>query len=267
MHRQKISAKMLRRVKQYHRRQYTSIHICMYTHIYMHIHICAQPAANVSQMCMSMSKEHLYNAYSCTCTGAQNTCSKLHTTPTTKKCTYIYTSTHMHTHAYAQEYTWASMTLLEHAKEWLLRLKIYAQTCIHIVIYMHVYTHTYTQADIYIYACSYTHIHTHIYAHIYNMYICTHASAAATARGANADAGSSVCLFRSMLVLVTVKTDACKGRFWNGCTQGSFWAPMRATRKAILTAARNGLLSNGCAQGMWQIPDARNLHPGCGQPL
>jgi len=105
MHRQEISAKMLRRVKQYHRRQYTSIHICMYIHIYMHIHICAQPAPNVSQMCMSMSKEHLYNAYSCTCTGVQNTCSKLHTTPTTKKCTYIYISTHMHTHAHAQEYT------------------------------------------------------------------------------------------------------------------------------------------------------------------
>jgi len=112
------------------------------------------------------------------------------------------------------------MTLLKHAKEWLLRLKIYAQTCIHIVvsyvypcIYMHVYTHTYTQADIYIYACSYTHIHTHIYAHTYNMYICTHASAAATAPGADADAGSSACLFRSMLILVTLKTDARKGRF------------------------------------------------------
>jgi len=59
--------------------------------------------------------------------------------------------------------------------------------------------------------------------------------------------------------------------FENGCMQGSFlkrtlcWALMHATRKAILTDARNGLLGNGCAQGMWQIPDARNLH--CGQPL
>jgi len=36
---------------------------------------------------------------------------------------------------------------------------------------------------------------------------------------------------------------------------------MRATRKAILTDARNGLLGNGYAQGMGQILDARNLHP------
>ena len=42
----------------------------------------------------------------------------------------------------------------------------------------------------------------------------------------------------------------------------SFGTPMRATRKAILTDARNGLLGNGYAQGMGQIPDARNLHPG-----
>jgi len=98
IHRQKISATTHRRFKQYHRRTYASIYICMHVHIYMHIHICAQPAANVLQMCTLMSKEHLYNAYSCTCTRAQNTCSKVHTTPTAKKmhiCIYI------HTHAYA----------------------------------------------------------------------------------------------------------------------------------------------------------------------
>ena len=58
-----------------------------YTHIYAYM-ICAQPAANVLQMCKLMSKEHLYNAYKCT--GAQNTCSKVHTTAVTltaKKCT------------------------------------------------------------------------------------------------------------------------------------------------------------------------------------
>ena len=69
------------------------------------------------------------------------------------------------------------------------------------------------------------------------------------------------------LVCNDLKTDARKGHFWNGCTQGSFWALMRATRKAILTDARNGLLGNGCAQGMGKILDARNLDPGCTQPL
>ena len=42
---------------------------------------------------------------------------------------------------------------------------------------------------------------------------------------------------------------------------------MRATRKAIVTDASNGLLGSGCTQGMGQMTDARNLHPGCTQPL
>jgi len=42
---------------------------------------------------------------------------------------------------------------------------------------------------------------------------------------------------------------------------------MHATRKAILTDARNGLLGNRFEQGMEQIPDARNLHRGCTQPI
>ena len=65
----------------------------------MHIHICAQPAANVSQMCTLMSKEHLYNTYSCTCTGAQNTCSKVHPTLTTKKM-HIFIYIHIYAYAY-----------------------------------------------------------------------------------------------------------------------------------------------------------------------
>ena len=64
----------------------------------LNIHICEQPAANVSQMCMLMSKKHLYDVHSCTCTGAQNTCSKVHATLTAKKMhIYVY----MHTYAYA----------------------------------------------------------------------------------------------------------------------------------------------------------------------
>ena len=70
-----------------------------------------------------------------------------------------------------------------------------------------------------------------------------------------------------MLVFSDLKTNARNSNFWNRCKQGSFCAPMHATRKAILTGARNGLLGNGCAQGMDQILDARYLHPGCTQPL
>ena len=55
----------------------------------------------------------------------------------------------------------------------------------------------------------------------------------------------------------------------NNCMQGSFlkrmhakvfWGKMHATRNAILTDARNGLLGNGFAQGMGQIPNSRHLH-------
>jgi len=55
-------------------------------------------------------KKHLCNVSTCTCTGAQNTCSKVHATVTAKKGTYIYTYTHMHVHTYAHEHTCASMT-------------------------------------------------------------------------------------------------------------------------------------------------------------
>jgi len=120
LHRHKISATTPQRGKQYHRRTYAPIYICMHIHIYMHIHICAQPAANVSQMCTLMSQEHLYNVYHCTCTGVQNTCSRVHATLTAKICTYIYTYTHMHTHTYAHENACASMTPSKHAEERLL---------------------------------------------------------------------------------------------------------------------------------------------------
>jgi len=43
-------------------------------------------------------------------------------------------------------------------------------------------------------------------------------------------------------------------------------APMRATREAILSDPRNGLLGNWYAQGIGQIPDARNLHPAGNPP-
>ena len=112
----------------------------------------------------------------------------------------------MHTHTYAQEYTCASITPSKQAEEQLLRLTIYAQVCIHIHIHMYIHACIYA----YIYLCRYIHIcmfintrtHTHIRTHIQHVHMHTrkHAwndSAAATARGADADAGSSTRLFRS----------------------------------------------------------------------
>jgi len=156
--------------------------MCMHIHTYMHVHIYAQPAANVSQMCTLMSKEHLYNAFNCTCTGAQNICCKVHATLTVKKCTYIYTYTHTHTHTYPQEYACAFMTPSKHAVQRLLRLTIYAQICIHIHIHMYIRAHVYIYIYTYIYIQIYmsVHIHAHIYTHTYNMYICTHASTSET---------------------------------------------------------------------------------------
>ena len=58
----------------------------------------AHPAASVLQMCTLMLKKHLLNVYTCTCTGAQNTCSEVHTTLNAKNM-HIYI--HLHTCAYA----------------------------------------------------------------------------------------------------------------------------------------------------------------------
>jgi len=49
--------------------------------------------------------------------------------------------------------------------------------------------------------------------------------------------------------------------------QGCFLQRCPQPEKAILTDARNRLMGNGYAQDMGQIPDARNLHNGCTQPL
>ena len=71
-------------------------------------------------------------------------------------------------------------------------------------MYIHVYKYIYTYTCIYIHTCMSVHIHTctHIRTHIQHVHIHTrkHAwnkSAAATARGADADARSSARLFRS----------------------------------------------------------------------
>jgi len=111
MHRYKILVTTPRRVKQYHRRTYASIYICMLIHKCINIHMCAQPAASLFADVYVGVTTHLCNVHTCPCTSVQNTCSKVHATLTAKKCTYIYTYTHMHTHTYAHENTCACITL------------------------------------------------------------------------------------------------------------------------------------------------------------
>ena len=78
----------------------TYTYICTYTYVNTLQRVC-------SQMCVLMSKIHLRNVRTCTCTGAQNTCSKLHATLTAKQRTYIYTHakkcTYMHTNTHAPQ--------------------------------------------------------------------------------------------------------------------------------------------------------------------
>jgi len=105
MHRQKISATTPQHVEQYHRRTYASICICMHTRTYIHIHVCAQPAASVFADVYVGVRRHLYNVHTCPCTSAQNTC-KVHTTPTAKNAhiyipTHIFIRIHMHTNTHA----------------------------------------------------------------------------------------------------------------------------------------------------------------------
>jgi len=118
---------------------------------------------------------------------------------------HIYIYIHTYANAYICTRIHTSMTPSKHAEEWLLRLIIYAQTCIHILIHMYILASVYP----YIYACRYihicmfthTHTYTHIYTHIQHVHMHTRKlawndSAVATARGADADARRSAHLFR-----------------------------------------------------------------------
>jgi len=166
IYRQKISATTLRHFKKYHRRTCASIYICMHVHIYINLHICAQPAANVSQMCTLISKEHLNNAYNCTCTGAQNTCSKVHATLTPKR---MHTSVYIHTYAYAYISTRIHICIYDTVQtRW--RTATEAQnlcTNMHEHTYTHVYTCMRIPINIHMQIYTYMHVRTHTYIHIY----------------------------------------------------------------------------------------------------
>jgi len=65
-----------------------------------------------------------------------------------------------------------------------------------------------------------------------------------------------------ILVSGTIKTDPWKGHFKNGCTERSFLKRMYTNQTSILTDVYKGLLGNGSAQDMGQIPDPCNLYHG-----
>jgi len=65
------------RAKKYHRRTYASICICMRTHTFTHIHICAHPAASV----FVGVKILLCNIHTCPCPSAQKTCKIMQHSP------------------------------------------------------------------------------------------------------------------------------------------------------------------------------------------
>jgi len=162
-----------------------------------------------SQMCIlvSKTKKHRCIIQTCPCTSAQITFSKVHTTPTANKMhIYIYTHTHAHACICTRTHTRIYDTA-QHAETMTPKLTTYAQICkhIHIHMYIHAYKYIYTCTCIYIHTCTSVHIHTytHIHTHIQHVHMHTdkHAwneSAAATTRGADADARSSARLLRSM---------------------------------------------------------------------
>jgi len=124
----------------------------MHIHTYIHIHICAQPAASVFADVYVGVKTHPCNIHTCPCTSAQNTC-KVHVTLTAKKCTYIYTNIHMYTHTYAHENTCACMTP---STRWSTDTKTH-NLCTN--MHTHTHTHVYKRMDVYIYM----YVHTCIY--------------------------------------------------------------------------------------------------------
>jgi len=123
-----------------------------------------------------------------------------------QKNAHIYILTHICIHIHMHTKTHAHAWHRPHADALILRPTIYAQICIH--IYIHMCINAYTYIYIYIHTCIYihiymsAHIHTCIHKHVQNVHMHAHKyawndGAAATAQGADADAGSFARLFRS----------------------------------------------------------------------
>ena len=78
-----------------HTHPYTNACIYTYICIYIYVHPCSEYVADVY---VDIEKTSVY-VYTCTCTGAQNTCSKVHATLIAKK-RHIYVYKHTYAHAY-----------------------------------------------------------------------------------------------------------------------------------------------------------------------
>ena len=145
-----------------------------HTYIYAHTHTCTLCSEFVAGMLKS--NKHLYNVYICTCTSAQNTCSKVHESLTAKKMhIYIF----IHTYAYAYIYRQTRMRIDDtapHANTSLLRLTIYAQICIHIHIHMYIHAYVYVEiyTSIYVHTYMFVHIHTYTYIHTHIRHVHMH---------------------------------------------------------------------------------------------
>jgi len=147
----------------------------MHIRIYINIHVCTQPAASVFADVYVGVKTHLCNVYTCPCTSAQNTCSKVHVTLTAKECTYIYTYTHMHTHTYAHKHICACMTP---STRWSTDTKTHNLcTNVHTHTHTHVYTRIHVHIHIHMHIYTYIHVrtHTHIHIHAHTHTKCTYA--------------------------------------------------------------------------------------------
>ena len=74
--------------------------------------------------------------------------------------------------------------------------------------------------------------------------------------------GSEYWFLEQKKMVSGTKTDLWKGHFKNGCTERSFLKRMYTNQTSILTDVYKGLLGNGSAQDMGQIPDPCNLYHG-----
>jgi len=122
------------------------IHTHAYTHIYTYTHMCTTCSECVTDVYVGV-KTHLCNVHTSPCTSVQNTCSKVHTTPTagrvhTRPCIYAYTCMHVHMGAYARP--------RHHPTRQGVSTSPSTHTCAHACACIRVRMYAYTGAHIYV---------------------------------------------------------------------------------------------------------------------
>jgi len=183
------------RVKQYHRRTYASIYICMHVHIYMlytYVHnlqrMCHRCVRWCQRnICITHTTAHalvLRTPVKCT----QHSLQKKHMYIYVHTCAYAYISTRIHIRIYDTVQTrWrtapethnlgTNMHVHTYKHVYTCNVYTYIYTCIYIHIYMSVHIHTCTYVHTHV-----QHVHMHAHKHVRND------GAAATAREARLDA-------------------------------------------------------------------------------